>query len=81
MTTLPAPTTGNNSHTALSFAPRYATASVWQPGCGFAITKDGNFLTLTATKPHKNGLDDEVSIQIHLEGIPALVAEIQRLTQ
>jgi hypothetical protein len=77
--TLPPPTRANQSHTAVRVNTHWANASVWQPGDGFTVTEARDFIALTATKPRDGHLDDEVSIHIHRDGIPALIAELQRL--
>jgi len=81
--TLPAPTEGHRAYPSISATDGYAVASVMRPGHGFTIVDDGRgFITLRATQPREErSIDAQVSICIHRNGIPALIAELQRLTQ
>ena len=81
MNTLPAPTTPNKSHTAASVAGSFATASAMRPGDGLTIRTSGSgFVNFEFVEPDRGDrIEHRVVVSIHRDGIPAVIAELQRL--
>lgn len=63
------------SHATISVIDTYAVAVVMRPGDGFRINANWSSIELTAKRGQK-----EVTIIIDRAGIPAVIAELQRLT-
>jgi hypothetical protein len=78
--TLPPPATGAKSHTAVAITSQYATAAAMRPGDTFTIDgpTDSEFVSMVATEDRDG--THKVRLSVHRDGIPALIAELQRLT-
>jgi hypothetical protein len=76
-TTLPPPTKGHRSFASVRVTPGLATAAVKQLGDTFTISDQlgGEYIKLRA-----QGRADVVILSISRDGIPALIAELQRLS-
>jgi Tfp pilus assembly protein PilX len=74
-TALPPPTKGHRSHTSISVDRNGAFVAAMRIGDGLAITTAGVFVHMM----FKDG-DRVVGASIHRDGIPALIAELQRLS-
>lgn len=74
---LPAPTRPGSACASVSAVSGYSFAAVARIGRGFTITSDHEWITLRA-EDDSNG--HKVGIAISRDGIPALIAELQRLT-
>ena len=81
MNALPAPSTPNKSFTAASAMSGFATASAMRPGDTFTIREsDSGFVEFDFVEPARGVRPDHrVRVSIHRAGIPALIAELQRL--
>jgi hypothetical protein len=82
MNTLAPPSAPNKSYTAASCLTGFATASAMRHGDGFTITQSGDrqFIEFTFTEPERAArIEQRVVVTIHRSGIPAVIAELQRL--
>ena len=73
--TLRPPKRGHFSATAIRTHRDYTTAVAIRPGDTFTIRRSMGFVILTFTQDERR-----VDVSIHDDGIPALIAELQRLT-
>lgn len=83
MTALPAPTRPNHSAASVTAFQAFATAAVMRPGDGFTIEpspKPSQFVNMKFTEPPRGTRPAHtVVISLHRAGIPAVIAELQRL--
>jgi hypothetical protein len=82
MNTLAPPSAPSKSYTAASCLTGFATASAMRPGDGLTITQSGfrQFIEFTFTEPARpDRAEQRIMVSIHRDGIPAVIAELQRL--
>lgn len=82
MNTLAPPSAPNKSYTAASCLTGFATASAMRPGDGLTISRSGfrQFIEFVFTEPATADRSEQrIVVTIHRDGIPAVIAELQRL--
>ena len=77
---LPPPTEPNRSHTVVFMSQHFATAAASRLGVGLECVDRGPYVMLVFTATDTPELPERrVSVSIHRDGIPAVIAELQRL--
>jgi hypothetical protein len=81
MSTLAPPSAPNKSYTAASCLTGFATASAMRPGDGFVIRESGSgFINFEFFEPATGTRSERrILVTVHRDGIPAVIAELQRL--
>jgi hypothetical protein len=81
MNTLAPPSAPNKSYTAASCLTGFATASAMRPGDGFTIVEGHpGFIEFAFTEPARaDRIEHRIVVTIHRSGVPAVIAELQRL--
>lgn len=80
-TQLPPPSEKNHSHATITIFEKFANAAVMRPGDGFTIeaSEDGEWVRFEFGEDLGNVWSPSVSVSVAVEGVPALISELQRL--